>query len=129
MILFEAFYHKKPLISHLQLFGRKCFIHIPKERRLPGSKLMLRAEKGIFLGYSDTPYIYKVHIIAHSHTFIVSALDVKFEDVSAMAELTMSKVTMPDINLTHDPTTTTLILFAQPITQSMANSQQQSIEL
>src|SRR5258707_1156289 len=76
MTPFEAFHRKKPSISHLQLFGRKCFIHIPEERRLPGSKLMPRAEEGIFLGYTDTPSIYKAHILARSHTFIVSEIDV-----------------------------------------------------
>src|SRR5258705_2177818 len=50
MTPFEAFHRRKPSISHLQPFGRKCFIHIPEERRLPGSKLMPRAEEGIFLG-------------------------------------------------------------------------------
>src|SRR5258707_13848123 len=83
MTPFEAFHRKKPSISHLQLFGRKCFIHIPEERRLPGSKLLPQAEEGIFLGYTDTPSIYKVHILARSYTFIMSALDVKFESVTA----------------------------------------------
>ena len=41
MTLFEAFHYKKPSISHLQPFGRKCFVHIPEERHLPRSKLML----------------------------------------------------------------------------------------
>ena len=40
MTPFEAFHRKKPSISHLQPFGRKCFIHIPEERHLPRSKLM-----------------------------------------------------------------------------------------
>src|SRR5258706_3716159 len=68
MTLFEVFHRKKPSISHLQLFGRKCFIHIPEERCLPGSKLMPRAEEGIFLRYTDTPSIYKGHILSRSHT-------------------------------------------------------------
>src|SRR5258706_9899112 len=88
MTPFEAFHPKKPSISHLQPFGRKCFIHIPEERRLPGSKLMPRAEEGIFLGYTETPSIYKVHILARSHTFIVSALDVKIESVIAESRST-----------------------------------------
>ena len=37
MTPYEAFHRKKLLISHLQLFGRKCFIYIPEERHLPGS--------------------------------------------------------------------------------------------
>src|SRR5258705_5116076 len=119
---FEAFYRKKPSISHLQPFSRKCFIHIPEERRLPGSKLLLRAEEGIFLGYTDTPSIYKVHILARSHTFIVSALDVKFESVTAdsrsIMEVTPTEVTTPEV------TTITSISFARPITRSMTDSQQ-----
>ena len=117
MIPFEVFHRKKPSISHLQPFGRKCFIHIPKEQHLPRSKFMPQTEKGIFFGYTDTSCIYKVHILAHSHTFIVSALDVKFEDSSAMAEVTTADITMPEV------TSITSILFTRPITQSMADSQ------
>ena len=48
---------------------------------------MLRSEEGISLGYTDTPYIYKVHIQAHNHTFIISVLDIKFEDTTAQSYL------------------------------------------
>src|SRR5258706_4883350 len=118
MTPFEAFYCKKPSISHLQPFGRKCFIHIPKERRLPGSKLIPQAEEGIFLGYTDTPSIYKVHILARSHTFIVSALDVKFESITADSrpemEVTPTEATLATPT-TSEVTTATSILFARPI--------------
>ena len=117
MTPFEAFHRKKPSISHLQPFGRNCFIHIPEERRLPGSKLLPRAEEGIFLGYTDTPSIYKVHILARSHTFIVSALDVKFESVTADSR-PMTEVTPPEV------TTATSVSFTRPITRSMTDSQQ-----
>ena len=88
---------------------------------------MPRAEEGIFVGYTDTSSIYKVHIPACSHTFIVSALDVKFEDASAivevtLAEVTMSDVTMPDVNLDNSLTNATSISIARPITHSMADS-------
>src|SRR5258706_5269619 len=117
MTPFEAFHRKKPSISYLQPFGRKCFIHIPEEKHLPGSKLMLRAEEGIFLGYTDTPSIYKVHILARSHTFIVSALDVKFESVTAD-----SRPETEVILTTSEVTTTTSISFARPIIRSMTDS-------
>src|SRR5258705_9729911 len=113
MTPFEVFHRKKPSISHLQPFGRKCFIHIPEEQRLPRSKLLPRAEEGIFLGYTDTPSIYKVHILARSHTFIVSALDVKFESVTTDSEITPTEVTTPEV------TTATSISFTRPITCSM----------
>lgn len=32
---YEAFYKPKPAISHLQPFGRKCYLHIPKAKRGP----------------------------------------------------------------------------------------------
>src|SRR5258705_11505514 len=83
---------------------------------------MPRAEEGIFLGYTDTPSIYKVHILARSHTFIVSALDVKFESVTAdsrsIMEVTPTEVTTPEV------TTVTSISFARPITRSMTDFQQ-----
>src|SRR5258705_7988406 len=129
MTPFEAFHRMKPSISHLQLFGRKCFIHIPEEKRLSGSKLMPRAEEGIFLGYTDTPSIYKIHILARSHTFIVSALDVKFESVPAdsrsITEVTPTEVTLTEVTpTTSEVTTATSISFARPITCSMTDSQQ-----
>src|SRR5258706_11290722 len=107
MTLFEVFHRKKPSISHLQPFGRKCFIHIPEERRLPGSKLLPQAEEGIFLGYTDTSSIYKVHILAHSHTFIVSTFDVKFESITADSH-PGTEVIMTEA------TTATSISFARP---------------
>ena len=128
----KVFHRKKPSISHLQPFGRKCFIHIPEEQHLPGSKLMPRAEEGIFVGYTDTSSKYKVHIPACSHTFIVSALNVKFESVTADScpgvEVTTSEVTIPDINSDNGLTSATSISFARPIIRSMADSQQQSIQ-
>src|SRR5258706_3314807 len=131
MTLFEAFHHKKPSISHLQPFGRKCFIHMPEERHLPGSKLMPRAEEGIFLGYTNTPSIYKVHILARSHTFIMSVLNVKFESVTADSHLetevtpTEATPTTSEVTpTTSEVTTATSISFARPITCSMTDSQQ-----
>ena len=83
---------------------------------------MPRAEEGIFLGYTDTSSIYKVHIPAHSHTFMVSTLDVKFKDTS----MTMSDVIMLDVNSANS-TTVTLISFVRLITGLMPDSQQQSL--
>ena len=128
MILFEAFNHKKPSISHLQPFGRKCFVHIPEEQRLPGSKLMPRAEEGILVAYTDTSSIYKVHILARSHTFIVSAPDVTFEDTLTTSEVTTADVTMLDVTSDSGLTSAISISFARPIIHSMADFQQQLIQ-
>ena len=133
MTPFEVFHCKKPSISHLQLFGRKCFVHIPQERCLPRSKLIPQAEEGILVGYTDTSSIYKVHIPARSHTFIVSALDITFENTSAIAEVTTSElttlevitgdVTMPDINSDNGLTSIISISFARTIIHSMVDPQ------
>ena len=128
MTLFEVFHYKKPSISHLQLFGRKCFIHILEEPHLPKSKLMPQAEEGILVVYTDTPSIYKVHIPARSNTFIVSTLNVMFEDTSAISKIITSDETIPDVNSDNGLTSAISISFARPITHLMADSQQQLIQ-
>ena len=50
----EAFWGIKPTISHLQPFGKECYTHIPENRRPAGSKLLPRAEKGLFVGYTES---------------------------------------------------------------------------
>jgi len=74
---FEMLYNKKPSISHLQPFGSLCYIHIPEERRSAGSKLQHRAECATFIGYTESPYIYKVQL-ANKHMFTVQAADCTF---------------------------------------------------
>ena len=92
---------------------------------------MPRAEDGIFVGDTDTPSIYKVHIPACSHIFIMSTLDVKFESMTAdscpevevtMSEVTTADKTMLDVNSDNGLTSTILISFTRPTTHSMADS-------
>jgi hypothetical protein len=45
----EKFTGKKPDVSHLRMFGHIAHVHVPDEKR---SKLDLKAEKCIFIGYS-----------------------------------------------------------------------------
>ena len=47
----EAFSGKKPDIGHLRIFGCIKYSYIPKKKR---TKLEPIAEKGIFVGYSET---------------------------------------------------------------------------
>ena len=49
----------KPTISHLQPFGAECYVHIP---RPSGSKLLPRALKGMFIGYTDSTKIFQIYI-------------------------------------------------------------------
>jgi len=59
---YEALYKTKPTIAHLLPFGQSCFAHIHQEKRTPGSKLQPRAEKGIFIGYTDSSSIYRIQL-------------------------------------------------------------------
>ena len=45
----ENFIGKKPDLSHLEVFGCLAYVHVPDELR---SKLDLKAEKCVFIGYS-----------------------------------------------------------------------------
>ncbi|KAI1001629.1 hypothetical protein K3495_g6574 [Podosphaera aphanis] len=52
---YEALYKEKPSINHLQPFGTKCYIHIHKDSRRPGT--MLRAQGCEFpTQYLGVPY-------------------------------------------------------------------------
>lgn len=57
----EAFSGKKPNIGHLHIFGCITYSYIPKEKR---TKLEPTAEKGIFVGYSETSKAFQIYIPA-----------------------------------------------------------------
>jgi len=69
---FEMLHNKQPSISHLQPFGSLCYIHIPEEKRSAGSKLQPRAERATFVGYTESPNIYKVQL-ANKQIFTIHA--------------------------------------------------------
>jgi hypothetical protein len=52
----EVWSGKKPLVSHLKLFGCDAFVHVPKEKR---SKLDKKEFKCIFIGYKEGMKGYK----------------------------------------------------------------------
>ena len=59
---YEALNAEKPSISHLQPFGRKCYVHISEEERVGKSKLLPRAEEGHVVGYNKaTNKIYRIY--------------------------------------------------------------------
>ena len=60
MTPFEAMFGRKPQLVHMRPFGATCYIHISEEKRPAGSKLDPRAERAMFLGYTDTHKIYGV---------------------------------------------------------------------
>ena len=75
MTLEEAFSGKQPDIGHLRIFGCITYSYIAKEKR---TKLEPTAEKGIFVGYSETSKAFRIYIPAQRR--VVVRRDVKFEE-------------------------------------------------
>jgi hypothetical protein len=73
---YEAIHGKLPTIHHLQPFGRKCYVHIPEERRPPGSKLLPRALEGKFIGYTTSDKIFRIYIPSQQR--VIETWQVKF---------------------------------------------------
>jgi hypothetical protein len=63
----------------LRIFGCLVYCHVPSEKR---TKLEATAEKGIFVGYSETSKAYRVYILALRKTVV--RRDVKFEEDRAL---------------------------------------------
>ena len=57
----EAFTGVRPDVGHFRMFGCLTFSHVPFEKR---TKLEPTAEKGIFVGYSETSKAYRIYIPA-----------------------------------------------------------------
>ena len=55
----EAFSGKKLDVGHLRIFGCIAYFYVPKEKR---TKLEPTAEKGIFVGYSETSKSFQIYI-------------------------------------------------------------------
>ena len=65
-------------MGHLRIFGCLTYSYIPKEKR---TKLEPMAEKGIFVGYSETSKVFRIYI--PSIRKVVLRRDVKFEEQRA----------------------------------------------
>ena len=57
----EAFTGVRTNVEHFRMFGCLTFSHVPSEKR---AKLEPTAEKGIFVGYSETSKGYRIYIPA-----------------------------------------------------------------
>ncbi|SGY80018.1 BQ5605_C008g05285 [Microbotryum silenes-dioicae] len=62
----EVLLGKKPSLAHLQPFGSRAFVHVPKERR---SKLAPRSIQGVFIGYSGE-YNYRVWVQSSKQVYV-----------------------------------------------------------
>ena len=54
----EAYFGKRPDISHLRIFGSPVYMHVTKDAR---KRLEPTVEVGIFVGYTDMPHNYRVY--------------------------------------------------------------------
>jgi hypothetical protein len=55
---YEAWFCRKPTLSHLKIFGSTCYVHIPSKLR---QKLDGKSVKCIFIGYSDESKAYRCY--------------------------------------------------------------------
>lgn len=72
-IPFELWNEKKATVNYFEIFGAKCYVHIPKEKR---KKLENTATQMYFLGYEDGSKAYRMYD-ALNHKLVISR-DVRF---------------------------------------------------
>jgi hypothetical protein len=71
----EAFSGKKPEVGHFRIFGCITYSYVPSEKR---TKLEPMAERGIFVGYSETSKAFCIYLPSLRKTFL--RRDVRFEE-------------------------------------------------
>lgn len=74
----------KMTIEHLKVFGTKCFIHVPKQKR---QKLDAKAEKGFLVGYCDNKDGYRVYVPVKDD--VIRSRDVTFMNEQAHSNATI----------------------------------------
>jgi hypothetical protein len=74
----EAFSGKKPEVGHFRIFGCITYSYVPSEKR---TKLEPMAERGIFVGYSETSKAFHIYLPSLRKT--VLRRDVRFEEDGA----------------------------------------------
>jgi hypothetical protein len=77
---YELFTGTRPDVSHLRVWGSKCFVHVPAE--LQTSKLNPRTQEGVLVGFTDNPSAYRV--VFDRKVFIRS--DVVFDEAPMSAK-------------------------------------------
>lgn len=55
---FQQIWHIKPNVAHLRVFGCKCVVHVPKEKRI---KFDMKGQLCLFMGYSLDKKAYRVY--------------------------------------------------------------------
>jgi hypothetical protein len=70
----EAFSGKKPEVGYFRIFGCITYSYVPSEKR---TKLEPLAERGIFVGYSETSKAFRIYLPSLRKTIL--RRDVRFE--------------------------------------------------
>lgn len=96
---FEAWNGGRPATEHFQIFGAKCFVHVPAEKR---QKLDDTAREMIFLGYDENSKAYRCYDQAARR--LVISRDVRFQGIfeKSKSETVVSDETVND-NAKPDP--------------------------
>jgi hypothetical protein len=55
---YEAWFYRKPNVSHFKIFGSTCFVYIPSQQR---QKLDGKPIRRVFIGYSEESKAYRCH--------------------------------------------------------------------
>lgn len=71
---YEVWFGKKPSVTHLRIFGTKCFVHIPKVKR---KKFDSKANVGYLVGYCGDKDGYRVWIPEENN--VILSRDVVFK--------------------------------------------------
>lgn len=75
----EAFFGRKPNVSHFIIFGATVYFHVSKDSR---KKFEVTTEMGVFLGYIETSNNYQMYF--PSLRVAVVRRDVKFDEEKVM---------------------------------------------
>ena len=94
---YELFKGRRPNISHFHQFGYTCYI---LNNKLYLKKFDAKAQKGIFLSYSERP---KAYIVYNSKTLCVEeSMHVKFDDKEPGNETPEQDENFADIQIPED---------------------------
>ena len=98
----ELFYGKKPLISHLRVFGSSAFAHIPKGTR---TKLDPRAEQCVLLSFDEAAKAYRCYRSSTRKVFISRDLLI---DEAAPPKPSSTSITPPTTSVDFTPAPTAI---------------------
>ena len=76
---YEGWTGCKPNINHFRIFGLKCYVHIPSEKR---RKMDSTAKQAIFVGYDEQSKAYRCYDLSSRR--VVVSRDVRFADCVGM---------------------------------------------